>query len=99
MQRGFACEMGSSAVSESNTNIGRPETRHNKHGPGRNPTKMRCGMCSVRGVMQTVMFKCVKCNVALCVDRNCFADYQIKNNLQDIFRPSSVQTAEASIIM
>jgi len=63
------------------TNIGRLDTRHNKHWPGRNPTKRRCRLCSARGVTLTVMFKCVKCDVARCVDRNCFADYDTKNNL------------------
>jgi len=53
---GFACETGSSAVSESNTNIGRLDTRHNKHWSGRNPTKRRCRVCSARGVTRTVMF-------------------------------------------
>jgi hypothetical protein len=59
------------------TNIGRLDTRHNKHWPGRNPTKRRCRVCSARGVM----FKCVKCDVALCVDRSCFADYHTKDDL------------------
>jgi hypothetical protein len=63
------------------TNIGRLNKRHNKHWPGRTPTKRRCLTCSARGVMRTVMFKCVKCDVALCVDRNCFADYHTKDSL------------------
>ena len=63
------------------TNIGRLDTRHNKHWPGRNPTKRRCRVCSARGVMRTVMFKCMKCDVALCVDRSCFADYHTKDDL------------------
>ena len=29
----------------------------------------------------TVIFRCVKCDVALCVDRNCFEDYHTKTNL------------------
>jgi len=37
--------------------------------------------CSTRGVMWMVMFKCVKCDVALCVDQNCFVDYHTQNNL------------------
>jgi len=28
-----------------------------------------------------VMFKSVKCDVALCADQNCFVDYHTKNNL------------------
>jgi hypothetical protein len=40
----------------------------------------RCCMCSVRGVTQTVLFKCVKCDVVLCVDRSCFEDYHTKND-------------------
>jgi hypothetical protein len=67
------------------TNIRRLDTRQNKHWLGCNPTKCRCRVCSARGVMQTVIFKCVNCDVALCVDQNCFADYRTKDNLWDIF--------------
>jgi len=63
------------------TNIGRLYTRHNKHWSSCNPTKRRCRSCSARGVTQTVMFKCVKCDVALCVNRNCFANYDTKSSL------------------
>jgi len=63
------------------TDIVRLDTRHNKHWPDRNPTRRRCRMCSARGVMRTVMYKCVPCDVVLCVDRSCFADYHTKNNL------------------
>ena len=41
--------------------------------------------CSARVMTWTVMFKCVKCDVTLCVDWNCFEDYHTKNNLWDIF--------------
>ena len=54
-------------------NISRLDTRHNKHWPGRNSTKRRCRVCSERGITQTVRCKCVKCGVALCVDKTCFA--------------------------
>ena len=54
------------------TNIGRLDTCHNKHWPGYNPTKWQCHVCTVRAVMQMVMFKCVKCDVTLCVDWNYF---------------------------
>ena len=67
------------------TNIGILDTRHRNHWPGRNPTKRRCRVCSATGVTWTEMFKCVKCEMTLCVDRNCVADYHTKNNLQDIF--------------
>ena len=63
------------------TIIGRLDTRHNKHWPGRSPTKRRCRVCSAKGLTRSVMFKCVKCDVALCVDRNCVSDYHTKNNL------------------
>ena len=52
------------------TNIGRLDTRHNKHWPGRNPKQRRCRVCSARGVTRTVMCNCVKCDVELCVDRS-----------------------------
>jgi len=63
------------------SNIGRLNTRHNKHWPGRNPKQRRCRVYSARGVTRTVVFKCVKCDVALCVDRSWFEDYQTKNDL------------------
>jgi len=75
---------------ESNTNIGRLDTHHNKHWPGRNNTKRRCHVCSARVVTRTVMFRCVTCDVALCVDQNCFADYHTKEKQLIIhFCPSS----------
>ena len=71
--------VGRPASSSNNTE--RLDTRHNKHWPGRSSTKRRCRMCSERGVRRTVIFRCVKCDVALCVDRNCFEDYHTKTNL------------------
>jgi len=62
-------------------NTGRLDTHHNKHWPGRSNTKRRCCVCSVGGVKQMVIFRCVKCDVALCVDRNSFEDYHTKTNL------------------
>ena len=62
-------------------NIGRLDTRHNKHWPGRNLKQWRCCVCSARGVMRSALFKGVKCDVALCVDRSCFEDYLIKSDL------------------
>jgi len=61
-------------------NIGRLDTCHNKHWPGRNSKQRRCRVCSVRGMTQTMLFKCVKCDVALCVDSSCFQDYHTKND-------------------
>jgi hypothetical protein len=37
--------------------------------------------CSAGGLKQTVIFRCVKCDVALCVDQNCFQDYHTKTSL------------------
>ena len=62
-------------------NTGRLDTRHNKHWPGLSNMKWRCRMCSVGGVKRTVIFRCVKCDVALCVGWNCFEDYHTKTNL------------------
>ena len=62
-------------------NIGRLDTHHNKHWPDRNPKQWRCCVCSARGVTRSALFKCVKCDVALCVDRSCFEDYHIKSDL------------------
>jgi hypothetical protein len=78
------------------TNIGRLDTRQNNHWSSCNPTKRRCPMCSAGGVTRTVMFKCVNCDVALCVDRNCFAYYTQKTIYKISFRPPSVQTVETS---
>jgi len=67
------------------TIIARMDTSHNKHWPGRIHTKRRCRVCSAVGVKRTAIFRCVKCDVVLCVDRNCFQDYYSKTNLQDIY--------------
>jgi len=48
--------------------------------PTRNHPKARCRVCSARGVRREVVFKCVKCDVALCADQNCFEDYHTKTN-------------------
>jgi len=50
------------------TNIGRLDTRRNKHWPGRNTKQQHCRVCSAKGVTRTVVFKCVKRDVALCMD-------------------------------
>jgi len=63
------------------TNIGRLDTRHNKHWPARNPTQRRCRVCSARGMTRSVKFNCFKCDVELYVDRNFFADYHTKESL------------------
>ena len=68
--------------------VGRPapaSIHHNKHWPGHNPTKQWCCVCSARGVTWTVMSKCVKCDMALCVDWNIFADYHTNDNLWETF--------------
>ena len=71
--------VGRPAATSNNT--GRLDTRHNKHWPGRSNTKRRCRVCSVGGVKRTVIFRCVKCDVALCVDQKCFEDYHTKTSL------------------
>jgi len=78
-------------------NIGRLDTHHNKHWPGRNTTKRLCRVCSAWGATRTVMFKRVKCDVALCVDRNCFADYH--THKKKLNKTSFMQTDEASTTM
>jgi hypothetical protein len=81
------------------TNIGRMDKHHNKHCPGRNPKQQHCCMCSVRRVTWTVIFKCVKCDVVLCVDWSCFEDYHTKKQLIRCLRSSSMQTVGASTTM
>ena len=62
-------------------NIGRLDTCHNKHWPGR-IRRMRDVACVQRGgVRRTVTYRCVKCDVALCVNRNYFEVYHTKTNL------------------
>jgi len=62
------------------TNIRRLDTRPSEQLPWRNPTQQLCRVCSARGVTRKVMFRCVKGDVELCADRNCFADYHTNNN-------------------
>ena len=92
---GFASEMGLSAVSELNSDIGRPDTHHNKHRPGCNPTNRRCCVCSVRGMTWMVMFKCVKCDMVLCVDWNVLWITTQKTTHKTFFHLFSVQTVKA----
>jgi len=81
------------------TNIGRLDTRHNKHWPGRNPKQGHCRMCSVRGVTRTMLFKCVKCDVALCVDRSFLKITTQKTTYKTYFLSFSVHTVGASTTM
>jgi hypothetical protein len=57
---------------QTSTNIVRLGTRHNKHWPVRSPTQRRCRVCSARGVTLSVKFKCLKCDMALCVEKKLF---------------------------
>jgi hypothetical protein len=66
---------------QTSTNIGRLNTRHSLHWPNRGNTQRRCRVCSVRGVKRSVKSVCIECDVALCVDRNCFMDYHTKDKL------------------
>ena len=55
-------------------NINRLDTSFIKHWPG--PSKLgRCCVCSVRGVTWKVCMKCLKCDVAIRVNKTCFEDY------------------------
>jgi len=72
-------------LASASNNTGRLDTRQNKHWPGCSNTKRWCRVCSLGGMKRTVIFRCVKCDVALCVDRNCFGDYHTKTNLWYIY--------------
>jgi hypothetical protein len=63
------------------TNNSRLDTRHNKHWPRCSLKQRRCCVCSARGMKGTVLFKCIKCDVALRVDPSCFEDNHTKNDL------------------
>ena len=52
---------------QASSNVGRLDTRH-EHWPGRSETKCWCRVCSTEGVKRTVIFRCVKCDMVLCVD-------------------------------
>ena len=60
------------------TNIVRLDTRHNKHWRVYNPTQRRYRICSTTVVTRSVKFKCFKCDVELCVDKNSFIEYHTK---------------------
>jgi len=61
-------------------NIARLITSFSKHWPG--PSKPGCCcVCSARGVTWKVHTKCLKCDVVICVDETCFADYHTKKLL------------------
>jgi len=83
--REYAVAKKTMRPAQTSTNIVRLDTRH-KHWPVRNPTQRRCRVCSARGVTRSVKFKCLKWDVALCVDKNCFIDYH--RHLITSFRPS-----------
>jgi hypothetical protein len=76
-------------------NIARLDTRHNKHCAVRNPTKRQCRLCSPRGVTRSVKFKCLNCDVAICVVKNCFIDYHTKKTCKTYFRPTCMRRVEA----
>ena len=80
-------------------NIRRLDTCHNKHWSGRNPKQRLCRVYSARGVTRPVVFKYVKYDVALCVDRSCFEHYQTKKTYKTYFHSSSMETVGASTTM
>ena len=61
-------------------NICRLDTLHNKNWPGWG-TKWWCRMCSSRSITPKVRSKCVKCDIMLCVDWNCFTEYHTNGQL------------------
>jgi len=77
----------------------RLDTCHNKHWSGRNPKQRLCRVYSARGVTRPVVFKYVKYDVALCVDRSCFEHYQTKKTYKTYFHSSSMETVGASTTM
>lgn len=61
------------------TNVMRLGSRHHKHWPAKS-NKIRCRVCSARGVRKGTTYKCAKCNVGLCMVP-CFADFHTKVNV------------------
>jgi len=59
-------------------NVVRLESRHNQHWPAKS-TQVRCRVCSSCGQRKTMVYKCTKCDVGLCVVP-CFVDYHTKVN-------------------
>jgi len=76
------------------TNIRRLDTCHSKHWPGHNHKQGRCRMCLARGVTRTMVFKCLECDMALCVDRSYFEDYDTKNDIRHLFVRSACKLLE-----
>jgi hypothetical protein len=60
--------------------IDRLECMGSKHWPAVSKTRVRCRVCSKRGVTRNVRVKCRKCGVGLCVVRSCFEEYHTKAN-------------------
>ena len=60
-------------------NIVRLKSRHNKHWPAKFMQLCR-HLCSSRGHRKTTVYKCAKCEVAMCLVP-CFAEYHTKANL------------------
>jgi hypothetical protein len=55
-------------------------TGGNKHWPVLS-NQLRCRVCSACRVTRKVSAKCQKCEVGLCVDKNCFLEYHTKTRL------------------
>jgi hypothetical protein len=66
--------------STASVNVARLNTSFSKHWPG--PSKPGCcSVCSARGVTWKVHVKYVNCDMVVCVDETCFADYHTKKPL------------------
>ncbi|KAG8179718.1 hypothetical protein JTE90_006623 [Oedothorax gibbosus] len=45
------------------------------HWPCKTNNRRRCAMCSVKGIQRRSNVICKFCNVALCIDTNCYEEY------------------------
>ena len=96
---GMACEAGSFAVSESNTNVRRLNTCHNKHWPGQNPTKRWCCVFSEGHDANGDVHMCHVWHGTLCGPKLFCGLPHRKQFNNTSFHLSSVQTVKASTTM
>ena len=59
----------------------RLECSDSEHWPIPSDTRVRCRVCSARGVTRNVDVKCLKCGVGLCSKKFCFMEYHTEAQL------------------
>jgi hypothetical protein len=62
------------------TRVSRLEEANRQHWPTSSPKRMNCRVCSGRGKRRSILTKCKKCDVGLCI-LGCFEEYHTKARL------------------